>query len=150
MQKMNDKEIKKELPLIGWREWISLPDLNIASIKAKIDTGAHTSALHAKNIKYEKSEGKTYIIFKTYPLQKSLKNPVRVKALLVGKKKIKSSNGQSETRPVIKTKITLGEFSWLIHITLTKRDQMGFRFILGREALKDRFFVDTGRSFIID
>ena len=145
---MENIRISKQLPVIGWREWVSLPYLRIQKIKAKIDTGAKTSAIHAFNIKYEKDEGKTFIKFDVYNHPNNTDSIISIKKRLVGKASVKSSNGLSELRPVIKTKINIGDYVFPIKITLTKRHNMKFRLLIGREALNNRFVVDTGHSYL--
>lgn len=134
----------KNLKIIGWREIVSLPDLGIAKIKAKVDTGARTSSLHAFNIvKYTKS-GKEYIRFDLHP---ELKNSISCHAKVLEYRKVKSSNGQSELRPVILTSIELLNEAWIIEITLTNRDTMGFPMLLGRASFRGRFLVNAGNSY---
>ncbi len=137
----------KELEIIGWREWISLPDLNIKKIKVKVDTGARTSSLHAFDMNLFKKNGKDYVKFKLHPEQRSSKKIITCIARVLEFRKVKSSNGQSEKRPVIVTRVKLLDNQWDIEVTLTNRDEMGFRMLLGRASIKGRFLVDTGKSF---
>ncbi|MGZ3722921.1 MAG: ATP-dependent zinc protease family protein [Bdellovibrionales bacterium] len=140
------KTVKKKI--IGWREWISLPDLGIPAIKVKVDTGAATSALHATKIRYlEKQNGETWVSFMV-TAQLSPRKTVRVRAPLVEQRKVKSSMGHASIRPVIHTMIELGGERWPIEITLVNRDPMGFRMLLGRRALKGRYLIQPSRSFI--
>ncbi len=139
---------KKELPILGWREWITLPDLHIDHIKAKVDTGARTSALHATDIRYFKRKGHSWVRFKIHPTQRSKKLEIECEAPIVEKRKIKSSVGISTDRPVILTRIDIGNFHGEIELTLVDRDIMGFRMLLGRQAMRGHFLVDPGRSFI--
>lgn len=140
---------KKMLPVIGWREWASLPDLKISSIKIKTDTGATTSALHADNIQIKRSGRKKFVHFVVHPIQASLKTEVHCKAEMIEQRLVKCSNGQKSLRPVIESFIKIGEFSWPIEITLVNRDVMGFRMLLGRQAIADRFLVNPSHSFLI-
>ncbi len=135
------------LPIIGWREWVALPELGLNRIKAKVDTGARSSALHAFNFEYFEREGQFWIRFKVQPYQKDLESTVMAEAMLLEERSIRSSNGQMETRPVIRTTIDL-QSRWSIDLTLTDRRMMGFRCLLGREAIRQRFCVDPGRSFL--
>lgn len=139
---------KAKLKTIGWREWVSLPSLGLPLIKAKVDSGARTSALHATSIKYiEDVHGQTWVSFLVNPGDKGTK-PVRVRALLLEQRVVKSSLGHATLRPVIVTEICLGEQTWSTEITLVNRDPMGFRMLLGRRALKGRFLIHPGRGFI--
>jgi hypothetical protein len=140
--------MKKEKLVLGWREWASLDDLNIKKIKVKVDTGARTSALHANNIKIIKRAKKKFVEFDINPLQNSGKT-VRCKAELIGERKVKSSTGHSSLRPVIETHIHIGEYKWCIEVTLVNRDIMGFRMLLGRQAIRGNFLVDPGKSFVL-
>ncbi len=138
---------KKKLKVIGWREWLSLPDLGVKKIKVKVDTGARTSSLHAFDIETYKRDGKEYIKFKVHPFQRDSEKIVNCRARIREYRKVKSSNGISELRPVILTKIQLLEEEWPVEITLTNRAEMGFRMLLGRASIRDKFLVDTGKSF---
>lgn len=121
--------------LLGWKEWASLPDLNIPLIKVKIDTGAKTSALHAYDLKIIEKNGKKYAHFVIHPLQKNTIISRKAIAEIIDIRIIRSSNGHREERPVINSVIKIGEHSWNIEITLTKRDIMHHRMLLGREAM---------------
>ena len=138
---------KKQLPIIGWREWISLPELKIEKIKAKVDTGARTSSLHAFDMKMYKRGKSDYVKFTVHPRQRSSLGEIECKAKVLEYRKIKSSNGQSELRPVILTKVSLLDEIWEVEMTLTNRDEMGFRMLLGRESVRKRFLIDTGKSY---
>lgn len=138
---------EKELPTIGWREWIGLPGLGVKSIKAKIDTGALTSALHAFQIERFRREGRDYVRFFVHPRQKTAKSVIQTEAPLLGMRSVRSSNGHQSERPVIATEIQVYDQTCLIQLTLANRDQMGFRMLLGREALRNRFLVDAARSY---
>jgi hypothetical protein len=139
---------KSKLRIIGWREWISLPDFGLPAIKVKVDSGARTSALHATKIKYiEDSSGQTWVTFTINTGARGDK-PQRVKAPLLEQRMVKSSLGHATLRPVIVTKIQLGELTWSTEITLVNRDPMGFRMLLGRRAVKGRYLIHPSRSFI--
>jgi hypothetical protein len=139
------KAVKKT---IGWREWIYLPDLEVGRIKAKIDTGARTSALHAFKITPFTKDGAPYVRFAVHPLQRVSKPEISCVALVVDRRAITDSGGRVEQRYVIRTTLKLGKKRWPIELTLTNRDQMGFRMLIGRQALRRRYLVDTGRSFL--
>ena len=141
--------MKKELVPIGWREFISIPELKIKEIKIKIDTGARTSALHVTDLVYHKKGKKQYAEFYIHPNQESsrprFKNIVEVKCF----KNIKSSNGISQKRPVIEAEVKFGSLTKEIEITLVNRDMMGFRMLLGRAAMRDTFLVNPSKSFLL-
>lgn len=140
------KQFKRKV--IGWRECVSLPDLGIDTIKVKVDSGARTSALHATKIRYlEKSDGQTWVSF-VVTAHLDPREIIRVKAPLVEQRMVKSSMGHASLRPVIRTQVRLGDDLWPIEITLVNRDPMGFRMLLGRQALKGKFLVHPARSFI--
>ncbi|SFI05106.1 ATP-dependent zinc protease family protein [Planctomicrobium piriforme] len=133
--------------LIGWREWIALPTLKVRGIKAKIDTGATTSSLHAFEIERFSRRGQDFVRFQIHPRQRSDKRVVKAEAPLLGVRAVRSSNGQLSERPVISTEIAIYDQIWTIELTLANRDQMGFRMLLGREAIRGRFLVDAGSSY---
>ena len=142
------KKEARELSVIGWRETLALPDLNIDYIKAKIDTGARTSALHAFNCQELKQGDKTMIRFRIHPLQRDTQKTITAEAELLEYRQVTSSVGHSQIRPVILTTVQLGEHQWQVELTLTNRDVMGFRMLLGRQAVKNRFAIDPGKSFL--
>jgi hypothetical protein len=133
--------------VIGWREWVALPELGVPAIKAKIDTGARSSALHAFNVTRFRRGGKAMVQFEVHPQQQGGLGVVVAEAELIGERRIRSSNGQEELRPVISMTVRLLDRVWDIELTLTNRDEMGFRLLLGREAIRNRFLIDPGRSF---
>jgi hypothetical protein len=135
------------LPVIGWREWIALPDLSIAAVKAKVDTGARSSSLHAFDVEEFHRGGKAYIRFRVHPLQRNSRAFVQSEAELVEYRRVKSSGGHETLRPVIVTSVELLGQKWVIELTLASRDTMGFRMLLGRQAVEHRFLVDAGGSF---
>lgn len=144
------KKAKPAKPVIGWREWVALPALGIHAIKAKIDTGARTSSLHAWNVRIIRRGGRDYVRFVAHPLQRSWRQEVEVTAPLVDQRQVRNSGGRSEWRPVVMTEVELHGQRWEIELTLTRRDLMGFRMLLGRRAIRKRFLVDVGRSFLSD
>jgi hypothetical protein len=138
-----------DLPVIGWREWLALPDLNVDAVKAKIDTGARSSALHAWNIEIVAGAGERAAVrFTIHPLQRKSSPSVDVQAELLEMRRVRNSGGQVELRPVIWTSIDLGGTLWPIELSLTDRDTMGFRMLLGRQALRRRFLVNPARSYL--
>ncbi|GAB4163542.1 MAG: ATP-dependent zinc protease [Rickettsiaceae bacterium] len=127
----------KEPVLIGWREWAQLPDLNVPLIKAKIDTGAKTSALHAYDIEVIEIKGKKFADFVIHPIQNNDEICIKSRAEVVDMRTVKSSNGHKQLRLVIRSLIQIGEYKSSIDITLTNRDIMHHRMLLGRTAMKD-------------
>jgi len=142
------KRPAKPKPVVGWRELIELPELCATPIKAKIDTGARTSALHAFNLAVVDRDGVIWADFEIHPVQRSRRAAVAVSYPVAGFRRIRSSSGHRENRPVIRTPIQIGSRCLDIEITLTSRDEMGFRMLLGRAALRRRFLVDPGRSYV--
>jgi hypothetical protein len=138
---------KKGLDSIGWREWVSFPELQVETIKAKIDTGARTSALHVSNIKIMRRTNK--VSFTIHPAQKHWEPVIYATAVMIGERWVKSSNGESNLRPVIETKLKIAKEVFTIELTLVNRDLMGFRLLLGRSAMKKRYLVNSGKSFLI-
>lgn len=138
---------KKHLQTIGWREWVVLPELGGASVKAKVDTGARSSSLHAFNITFVERGGVEHVRFELHPLQRSDRKKIDVEAPLLEMRNVRSSGGHETLRPVIETEVELMGERWPIELTLASRDEMGFRMLLGRQAVRRRFVVDPGRSF---
>lgn len=144
----NKPKLFKKYPVVGWREWVSLPDLSIARIKAKIDTGARTSALHAFALQPFTENGQAKIHFDIHPFQHNITDVIRCTADVVDKRLVTDSGGHEEERYVIATPITIAGQTWPIEITLTERENMLFRMLLGRSALRKRFIVNPARSFV--
>lgn len=135
--------------VIGKEEWCALPAIGLPAIKARIDSGAKTSALHAFNIHPFEEEGQKLVYFEIHPIQENRKIIQSCRACVVDKRHIKSSTGEKEQRHVIRTPITLGEETWEIEISLTNRDSMGYRMLIGREAMRDRVLIDPDSSFCL-
>jgi len=138
---------KKKSKMIGWREWIALPDFGIDAIKAKVDSGARTSAIHATKIRYHNKDGEIWVSF-DITAQMNPRKSVRVRAPLIEKRKVRSSMGHASVRPVILTTLQIGDEKWPTEVTLVNRDPMGFRMLIGRRALSGRFIIHPARSFI--
>jgi len=138
----------KEKPVIGWREWVALPALKVKRIKAKVDTGARTSSLHAFDVERFRRGGRSMVRFSIHPVQRSHAGAVRATAELIDRRQVRSSSGVAEVRLVISTELCIGKDHWPIELTLTERDVMGFRMLVGREAIRRRCLVDPGRSFL--
>jgi hypothetical protein len=137
-----------ERTTVGWREWVALPDWGVPAIKAKVDTGARTSALHAFDIETFERDGSTWARFLIHPWQDSGSDEISVEAPLKERRSVRSSSGASRLRPVVTTSVELAGSLVPIEVTLTRRDEMGFRMLIGRQALRRRFLVDPGRSYL--
>jgi hypothetical protein len=140
--------LHRSLPLIGWREWIALPELDVNGVKAKVDTGARSSSLHAWEIEEFLRDGAPWVRFLLHPLQRSIQESVYAEARLLEHRPVRSSTGHQSMRPVIVTTVRLLDQSWPIELTLASRDEMGFRMLLGREAVRGRFLVHPGASYL--
>ena len=142
------RRILKPATVVGWREWLQLPELCKTRIKVKVDTGARSSCLHAFNVQVVEEAGQQVVHFDIHPIQNSTDKTVRVTSPLIEYRTIRSSSGHEELRPVIRTLARFGDTTWPIEVTLTNRDQMGFRMLLGRRALAHRFIVNPAKSFV--
>lgn len=133
---------------IGWREWIALPQFGVPAIKAKVDTGAASSSLHAFRLERFEAEGRSMVRFEIHPRQRSRTGSVTVEAEVVDERPVRNPGGRREIRPVIETTLRWCDVEWRANINLTRRDEMGFRMLLGRKAMKKRFVVDPAASFL--
>lgn len=136
--------------IIGWREWVVLPELGTPPIKAKVDTGARTSALHAFHIKEFTREGVEFVKFFVHPVQHRRKPQFECEAKVLERRCVTSSTGHKEFRYVIETILEMGGHQWPIELTLTNRDELGFRMLVGRQAIRSKFIVDPGKSYCTD
>ena len=135
-------------PILGWREWVSLPEFGIERIKAKVDTGARTSALHAFNLRLFDDGGQLMVHFKIHPIQRKNDEVVECIAKVKDERIITDSGGHKEQRIVIETPVKIGDHVRQVEITLTDRDNMLFRMLLGRTAIRPHFLVDPNKSFL--
>jgi hypothetical protein len=135
------------LPVIGWREWVGLPEFGIDHLKAKVDTGARTSSLHAFDLEEFVRDGIVYVRFTIHPEQRRARPEIPAEMPLLARRRVRDSGGKVELRPIVETQIELHGQRWPIELTLTRRDAMGFRMLLGRQAIRGHFIVDPGGSY---
>ncbi len=134
--------------LTGWREWVSLPEIRVPWIKAKIDTGAQTSALHATGIEEFERDGAPWVRFTAHPWQLSDEDAVEVELPVHDRRTVRSSSGHAQERPVVLIDVALVDRTISAEFTLTDRDEMLFRVLIGREALRQGYIVDSDASFL--
>ena len=135
--------------IVGSEEWCSFPALGVPAIKARVDSGAKTSSMHAFNIHKFRRDGESWVSFEVHPLQNDRRTVIRCERPVIDKRVVKSSSGVSETRYVISAAIKAGGDVWDIELTLANRDSMGYRMLLGREAMHGRIIVDPSLSFCL-
>ncbi|MEJ2483735.1 MAG: ATP-dependent zinc protease [Gemmatimonadota bacterium] len=137
----------ESLPIIGWREWVRLPGLGIDFIKAKVDTGARTSSLHAFDLEEFVRDGIAHVRFMIHPEQRKPRPEIPAELPLLARRRVRDSGGKVELRPIVETQVELHGRRWPIELTLTRRDAMGFRMLLGRQAIRGHFIVDPSGSY---
>ncbi len=135
--------------VLGWREWLSFPKLGIHGIKAKVDTGARTSALHTHHYQITEKNGSQWVRFWLHPLPKKPKLELECEAPVSDLRVVRDSGGREENRPFIEARVKLGEFEWPIELSLTNRESMKFRMLLGRTAISGLFLVDSTSSYLM-
>jgi hypothetical protein len=134
-------------PALGWREWVNFEGLGLPPIKAKVDTGARTSTLHAFKVRGFTRGGRKWVRFRVHPLQRDNSKVLECEALVLDQRPVTDSGGHTQKRYVIECTLNLQGQRWPIELTLTNRDNMLFRALLGRTAIRGRYLVDPGRSF---
>ncbi len=144
---MKSKKSKPEKITLGWREWLDMPELGASDVIAKIDTGAKTCALHTYYIDEFERNGEDWIRFGLHPNRHTDTIAVNCEARVKEKRDVTDSGGHTENRYVIETSLQLGDATFKAEVTLTNRDNMRYRFLLGRNAMRRRFVVDPARSF---
>lgn len=133
---------------VGWREWVSLPELDLPAIKAKIDTGARTSAIHAFDIEPFLRGDEKWVRFSVLPIQNNDQVHRRCEAKIMDNRQITDSGGHQQKRIVVETNLVIGELSKTIELTLTERSSMMFRMLIGRTALQPEIIIDPAESFL--
>lgn len=139
----------RHFPILGWREWVCFPELDVPPIECKVDTGARTSALHAFYVEAFEEDGVEKVRFGLHPHQGDTETEVHCVAEVHDKRVVTDSGGHQENRYVILTKLVLGNETWPIEVTLTNRDSMRFRMLLGRTAIADNYVVDPGAQHLM-
>ncbi|EKE09430.1 MAG: hypothetical protein ACD_16C00176G0003 [uncultured bacterium] len=140
---------KKQKLNAGWREWAQLPDLGVDKIKVKIDTGAKTSSLHAFQVSTVRHDGREFVKFDIHPIQDNDTVIYTCLSPIVDYRWITSSTGNRQQRIIIETRLKIGAYSSIVQLSLANRDEMGFRMLIGRAALKKEVLVDPAHSFLL-
>jgi hypothetical protein len=145
---MDETLTSSQLKALGWREWVALPEFNVGLIKAKIDTGAHSSALHAFAIEPYRKAGQRWLMFAIHPKQLCVDEIVECHALIKDRRFVTDSGGHKQRRYIIESQVVIGKNSISAEMSLTNRDNMRFRILIGRTALRGHFMVDPGLSYL--
>lgn len=140
---------KRGPTVIGWREWVGLPELGGAVVRAKVDTGARTASVHAFGLEIFERDGQEYARFAVHPDHRSPGPAVIVETPVLGHRLVRNPGGRSEERPVIRTTLVIGTHRFGAEMNLTRRDEMGLPMLLGRHTVRRRFVVDPGRSYLV-
>ncbi|MFV1960304.1 MAG: ATP-dependent zinc protease [Acidimicrobiia bacterium] len=133
---------------IGWREWVQMPEFGVTEIKAKVDTGADNSSLHAFDIERFDRDGVPFVKFEIHPRQRKRKPTIVCEAEVVKERRVRNPGGRTQVRPVIRTRLNVAGREFETLINLTTRDEMTFRMLLGRRSIRNEFVVDPGRSYL--
>jgi hypothetical protein len=133
--------------VVGWREWVALPQAGVDWVKAKIDTGARSSSIHAFDLEAYDVDGQEWVRFSIHPWQRSDEDVAELSLPVLDRRDVRSSNGQTEQRYAVALDVTLAGRTITTVLTLSNRDEMGFRMLIGREALERGFLVDSARSY---
>ena len=133
--------------VVGWREWVALPQAGVDWVKAKIDTGARSSSIHAFDLESFEKDGQEWVRFSIHPWQKSDEDHVELSLPVLDRREVRSSNGQTAQRYAVALDVTLAGQTITTEMTLSNRDEMGFRMLIGREALERGFLVDSAISY---
>lgn len=142
---MNSENLK----VLGWREWVALPALGIPAIKAKIDTGARSSALHAASVEPFDRDDEEWVKFRIHPVRSRPEIAVEGRARILDRRVVSDSGGHREERIFVRTPLVAGALEWPIEINLTDRETMLFPMLLGRTAMSGRVCVDPSRSYVL-
>lgn len=134
--------------MAGWREWVSIPTLGVDHLKAKLDTGARTSAIHAYDVTPFERDGSEWVRFSVHPWQRSESDAVTAELPVLDRRTVRSSSGHREDRVVVTVDVIVAGRTVPAELTLTNRSQLGFRMLIGREALRPQILVDPGRSYL--
>lgn len=134
--------------VVGWREWVALPELGVTAVRAKLDSGARSSSLHVADVEPIERDGAKWVRFRVRVDEREPGREAVAEAPVVGERRIRSSSGHVEPRLVVRTTLVLGPWRGPIDLTLTRRDSLGHRMLLGRRALRGRCLVDPSRSYV--
>jgi len=148
-KKLRKKRAKKPPQLIGSRALVDFPLFGVEGVPAKVDTGARTSSLHATHIRQFERDGEPWVAFRFYSGTRGSRKPHTAEAPLSAVRKIRSSNGATEERLIIRTKLRVQDRVWSSEVSLAKRGSMAFPMLLGRTCLRKRFLVDCSKLYVV-